>query len=46
MTKSTLTTGAGAPVADKQNSRAAGPTGPIEKLAHQNPERIMASVSK
>ena len=44
----TMTTSAGAPVADNQNSLTAGPTGPvllqdyqlIEKLAHQNRERI------
>src|SRR5437867_9706501 len=44
----TLTTSAGAPVADNQNSMTAGPRGPvllqdyqlIEKLAHQNRERI------
>jgi catalase len=43
-----LTTAAGAPVADNQNSMSAGPRGPlllqdyqlIEKLAHQNRERI------
>ena len=43
-----LTTMAGAPVADNQNSLTAGPRGPIlmqdyqlfEKLAHQNRERI------
>ena len=43
-----LTTTAGAPVADNQNSETAGPRGPvllqdyqlIEKLAHQNRERI------
>ena len=43
-----LTTSAGAPVADNQNSITAGPRGPlllqdyqlIEKLAHQNRERI------
>ena len=46
--KPTLTTSAGAPVADNQNSLTAGPRGPllmqdyqlIEKLAHQNRERI------
>ncbi|MDX2309229.1 MAG: catalase [Hyphomicrobium sp.] len=46
--KTTLTTSAGAPVADNQNSLSAGPRGPlllqdyqlIEKLAHQNRERI------
>lgn len=45
---STLTTTAGNPVADNQNSLTAGPRGPllmqdyqlIEKLAHQNRERI------
>lgn len=44
----TLTTTAGAPVADNQNSVTAGPRGPVllqdyqlmEKLAHQNRERI------
>jgi catalase len=44
----TLTTSAGAPVTDNQNSMTAGPRGPvllqdyqlIEKLAHQNRERI------
>ena len=44
----TLTTTAGAPVADNQNSLTAGPRGPVlledyqllEKLAHQNRERI------
>ena len=44
----TLTTSAGAPVSDNQNSITAGPRGPlliqdyqlIEKLAHQNRERI------
>src|SRR5271168_930462 len=43
-----LTTTAGAPVADNQNSITAGPRGPllmedyqlIEKLAHQNRERV------
>ncbi|MGR3570784.1 catalase [Brevirhabdus sp.] len=43
-----LTTSAGAPVADNQNSKTVGPRGPvlmedyqlIEKLAHQNRERI------
>src|ERR1700733_7680417 len=43
-----LTTAAGAPVADNQNSLSAGPRGPLlmqdwqllEKLAHQNRERI------
>nr|WP_314433583.1 catalase [uncultured Brevundimonas sp.] len=43
-----LTTSAGAPVADNQNSLTAGPRGPVlmqdwqllEKLAHQNRERI------
>jgi len=46
--KPTLTTTAGNPVADNQNSITAGPRGPvllqdyqlIEKLAHQNRERI------
>ena len=44
----TLTTTAGAPVSDNQNSRTAGQRGPVlledyqllEKLAHQNRERI------
>ena len=44
----TLTTASGAPVADNQNSRSAGPRGPlvlddfhlIEKLAHFNRENI------
>ncbi|MBN8909624.1 MAG: catalase, partial [Rhodospirillales bacterium] len=44
----TLTTTAGAPIADNQNSLTAGPRGPVlmqdyqllEKLAHQNRERI------
>ena len=48
MTKPTLTTTAGAPIADNQNSLTAGPRGPVllqdyqllEKLAHQNRERI------
>ena len=48
MTKPTLTTSAGAPVSDNQNSETAGPRGPLlmqdyqllEKLAHQNRERI------
>lgn len=48
MTKPRLTTSAGAPIADNQNSLTAGPRGPvlmqdyqlIEKLAHQNRERI------
>src|SRR5580698_8866816 len=43
-----LTTTAGAPIADNQNSVTAGPRGPVlmqdfhllEKLAHQNRERI------
>ena len=43
-----LTTDAGNPIADNQNSLSAGPRGPlllqdyqlIEKLAHQNRERI------
>ena len=43
-----LTTTAGNPIADNQNSKSAGPRGPllledyqlIEKLAHQNRERI------
>ncbi len=46
--KPTMTTSAGAPIADNQNSLSAGPRGPlllqdyqlIEKLAHQNRERI------
>jgi catalase len=46
--KKRLTTTAGAPIADNQNSITAGPRGPvllqdyqlIEKLAHQNRERI------
>lgn len=46
--KTQLTTSAGAPIADNQNSLTAGPRGPlliqdyqlIEKLAHQNRERI------
>ncbi|BCD67849.1 catalase [Nitratiruptor sp. YY09-18] len=46
--KKRLTTSAGAPIADNQNSLTAGPTGPVlmqdyqllEKLAHQNRERI------
>ena len=45
---SQLTTSAGNPIADNQNSLSAGPRGPllmqdyqlIEKLAHQNRERI------
>ena len=44
----TMTTTAGAPISDNQNSMSAGPRGPlllqdyqlIEKLAHQNRERI------
>ncbi len=48
MTSKTMTTSAGAPVADNQNSESAGPRGPLllqdyqllEKLAHQNRERI------
>src|SRR5271167_1991344 len=44
----TMTTSAGNPVADNQNSLSAGPRGPLlmqdyqllEKLAHQNRERI------
>jgi catalase len=47
-TRPPLTTTAGAPVVDNQNSQSAGPNGPlllqdyqlIEKLAHQNRERI------
>jgi catalase len=46
--KVSLTTSAGAPVADNQNTATAGPRGPVllqdyqllEKLAHQNRERI------
>ena len=46
--KPTMTTSAGAPIADNQNSLSAGPRGPlllqdyqlIEKLAHQNRERV------
>ncbi len=46
--KPALTTSAGAPIADNQNSLTAGPRGPLlmqdyqllEKLAHQNRERI------
>ena len=46
--RNTLTTSAGAPVSDNQNSQTAGARGPvllqdyqlIEKLAHQNRERI------
>lgn len=48
MTTKVMTTSAGAPVADNQNSQSAGPRGPLllqdyqllEKLAHQNRERI------
>lgn len=48
MTQNRLTTTAGAPIADNQNSLTAGPRGPVlledyqllEKLAHQNRERI------
>lgn len=48
MTRPTLTTTAGNPIADNQNTLTAGPRGPvlmqdyqlIEKLAHQNRERI------
>ena len=48
MSKETLTTTAGNPIADNQNALTAGPRGPvlmqdyqlIEKLAHQNRERI------
>lgn len=48
MTRKTLTTSAGAPVADDDNSISAGPRGPLtfdnvqlfEKLAHFNRERI------
>jgi len=46
--KPTMTTSAGKPIADNQNSLSAGPRGPLlledyellEKLAHQNRERI------
>jgi len=46
--KPVLTTSAGAPISDNQNTKTAGPRGPvlledyqlIEKLAHQNRERI------
>src|SRR5690606_15861361 len=46
--KTRMTTSAGAPVPDNQNSESAGPRGPLlmqdyqlmEKLAHQNRERI------
>lgn len=46
--KTTMTTSAGCPIADNQNSLTAGERGPvllqdyqlIEKLAHQNRERI------
>tara|TARA_R100000005_G_scaffold96729_1_gene86898 strand:- start:15146 stop:16618 length:1473 start_codon:yes stop_codon:yes gene_type:complete len=46
--KKTMTTSAGAPISDNQNSLSAGPRGPLlmqdyqllEKLAHQNRERI------
>ncbi len=52
MTQNKLTTTAGAPVADNQNSMTAGSRGPvllqdyqlIEKLAHQNRERIAERV--
>ncbi|RFA24498.1 catalase [Alkalilimnicola ehrlichii] len=48
MTRKTMTTGAGAPVADNQNSKSAGRRGPllmedvhlIERMAHFNRERI------
>jgi catalase len=48
MNRPVMTTSAGAPIADNQNSLTAGPRGPvllqdyqlIEKLAHQNRERI------
>lgn len=48
----TMTTSAGAPIADNQNAKSAGPRGPllledyqlIEKLAHQNRERIAERV--
>jgi len=47
-TKPVMTTSAGAPIPDNQNSLSAGPRGPlllqdyqlIEKLAHQNRERV------
>ncbi len=50
--KPTLTTTAGAPIADNQNAQTAGPRGPVlfqdyqllEKLAHQNRERIAERV--
>lgn len=46
--KPTMTTSAGAPISDNQNTQTAGPRGPVllqdyqllEKLAHQNRERI------
>lgn len=52
MTQKRLTTSAGAPIATNQNSLTAGPRGPvlmqdyqlIEKLAHQNRERIAERV--
>lgn len=52
MEKDTLTTNAGNPIADNQNALTAGPRGPvlmqdyqlIEKLAHQNRERIAERV--
>ena len=48
MTRKIMTTSAGAPIGDNQNSLSAGPRGPLlledyqllEKLAHQNRERI------
>ena len=51
--KPTLTTSAGAPIADNQNAMTAGPRGPVlmqdyqllEKLAHQNRERIPGAPS-
>ena len=47
-TKKSMTTAAGCPVADNQNSISAGPRGPLlmqdvhlmEKLAHFNRERV------
>lgn len=52
MSKNVLTTNAGAPIADNQNSLTAGARGPVllqdyqlvEKLAHQNRERIAERV--
>jgi catalase len=48
VSEKTMTTTAGNPIADNQNSLSAGPRGPLlmedyrllEKLAHQNRERI------